>query len=161
MGKLEVNKKKKKDALFNTAFDLFTTKGLTKTTISDIVNQAGVAKGTFYISKTSMISVINLYLTRHVSCFSMHTKLCRMLISPNLTSRYISLLIIFSLNSIRTGRSFCLFPKISHGAYSKVPLKRKCLMTNITFISPIWTCWLRTGFITRTLNCFFLRSLSW
>lgn len=49
MGKLELNKKKKKDALFNTAFELFTTKGLTKTTISDIVNQAGVAKGTFYL----------------------------------------------------------------------------------------------------------------
>lgn len=49
MGKLDLNKKKKKDALFNTAFELFTTKGLTKTTISDIVNQAGVAKGTFYL----------------------------------------------------------------------------------------------------------------
>ena len=49
MGKLELNKKKKKDALFNTAFELFTTKGLTKTTISDIVEQAGVAKGTFYL----------------------------------------------------------------------------------------------------------------
>ena len=49
MGKLEVNKKKKKDALFNTAFELFTTKGITKTTISDIVEQAGVAKGTFYL----------------------------------------------------------------------------------------------------------------
>ena len=49
MGKLELNKKKKKDALFNTAFELFTTKGLTKTTIADIVDQAGVAKGTFYL----------------------------------------------------------------------------------------------------------------
>lgn len=49
MGKLEANKKKKKDALFNTAFELFTTKGLAKTTISDIVEQAGVAKGTFYL----------------------------------------------------------------------------------------------------------------
>lgn len=49
MGKLEKNKKQKKEALFNTAFDLFTTKGLAKTTISDIVNQAGVAKGTFYL----------------------------------------------------------------------------------------------------------------
>lgn len=49
MGKLELNKKRKKDALFNTAFELFTTKGLAKTTISDIVSQAGVAKGTFYL----------------------------------------------------------------------------------------------------------------
>lgn len=49
MGKLELNKKLKKDALFNTAFELFTTKGLNKTTISDIVEKAGVAKGTFYL----------------------------------------------------------------------------------------------------------------
>lgn len=49
MGKLEINKKKKKDALFSTAFELFTTKGLAKTTISDIVEKAGVAKGTFYL----------------------------------------------------------------------------------------------------------------
>ena len=37
MNKLEENKKKKKDALLNTAFELFITKGLQKTTISDIV----------------------------------------------------------------------------------------------------------------------------
>ena len=48
MGKLESNKKKKEDALYNTAFELFTTKGTNKTTISDIVEKAGVAKGTFY-----------------------------------------------------------------------------------------------------------------
>ena len=41
MGKLELNKKKKKDALFNTAFELFTTKGLTKTTIFRYVVESG------------------------------------------------------------------------------------------------------------------------
>ncbi|MDO5338268.1 MAG: TetR/AcrR family transcriptional regulator [Eubacteriales bacterium] len=49
MGKLELKKKKKKEALFNTAFELFSTKGIAKTTISDIVEKAGVAKGTFYL----------------------------------------------------------------------------------------------------------------
>ena len=49
MGKLEMKKQKKKDALFNTAFELFTTKGTNQTTISDIVNKAGVAKGTLYL----------------------------------------------------------------------------------------------------------------
>ena len=47
MGKLDVNKKKKETSLLDTAFELFTTKGLTKTSISDIVSNAGVAKGTF------------------------------------------------------------------------------------------------------------------
>ncbi|MCI8931987.1 MAG: TetR/AcrR family transcriptional regulator [Lachnospiraceae bacterium] len=49
MGKIDINKKLKEDALLNTAFDLFTKQGIHKTSISDIVNQAGVAKGTFYL----------------------------------------------------------------------------------------------------------------
>ncbi len=49
MGKLDVNKKLKEDSLLNTAYKLFTTKGVSKTSISDIVNNAGVAKGTFYL----------------------------------------------------------------------------------------------------------------
>lgn len=49
MGKAERNKKQKKDALLNTAFELFTSKGITDTTISNIVDRAGVAKGTFYL----------------------------------------------------------------------------------------------------------------
>lgn len=49
MGKIDNNKRQKQDALLNTAFDLFTRQGITKTSISEIVNQAGVAKGTFYL----------------------------------------------------------------------------------------------------------------
>ena len=49
MGKVEENKKQKKDILLKSAFDLFTNKGITKTSISDIVEKAGVAKGTFYL----------------------------------------------------------------------------------------------------------------
>lgn len=49
MGKIEVNKKQKKESLLNTAFSLFTSKGFQKTSISDIVDNAGVAKGTFYL----------------------------------------------------------------------------------------------------------------
>ena len=49
MGKLEVNKRHKESSLLNTAFEFFTTKGFSKTSISDIVNKAGVAKGTFYL----------------------------------------------------------------------------------------------------------------
>ena len=49
MGKLEVNKRHKESSLLNTAFEFFTTKGFSKTSISDIVGNAGVAKGTFYL----------------------------------------------------------------------------------------------------------------
>lgn len=49
MGKIDLNKKQKQDALLNTAFELFTTQGINKTTINNIVEAAGVAKGTFYL----------------------------------------------------------------------------------------------------------------
>ena len=49
MSKIESKKKQKKTALLQTAFELFTDKGFAKTTISDIANQAGLAKGTFYL----------------------------------------------------------------------------------------------------------------
>ena len=49
MTKLESNKKKKEDSLLNTAFGLFTSQGVSKTSISDIASKAGVAKGTFYL----------------------------------------------------------------------------------------------------------------
>lgn len=49
MGKLELNKKIKKDSLLDSAFSLFTSKGINKTSISDIVEKSGVAKGTFYL----------------------------------------------------------------------------------------------------------------
>lgn len=49
MGKIDSNKKQKREALLNTAFELFTTQGLNKTTINNIVEAAGVAKGTFYL----------------------------------------------------------------------------------------------------------------
>ena len=49
MGKWDLNKQRKRTALYNTAFELFTTQGISKTTISDIVEAAGVAKGTFYL----------------------------------------------------------------------------------------------------------------
>ncbi len=49
MGKLDSNKKKKRESLLNTAFSMFTTKGVSQTSISEIVEKAGVAKGTFYL----------------------------------------------------------------------------------------------------------------
>lgn len=49
MGKAEENKRKKRTALLSQAFSLFMNKGITNTTISEIVEQADVAKGTFYM----------------------------------------------------------------------------------------------------------------
>ena len=55
MGKAEENKLKKRESLLDTAFKLFTEKGIHNTSISDIVEQAGVAKGTFYLQSDQYI----------------------------------------------------------------------------------------------------------
>ena len=49
MGKIDENKTQKKQRLMETSFQLFLEKGISRTTISDIAAQAGVAKGTFYL----------------------------------------------------------------------------------------------------------------
>ena len=49
MSKVDDNKKQKKQALYQAAFDLFTEKGFAKTTISEIAERSGLAKGTFYL----------------------------------------------------------------------------------------------------------------
>ena len=49
MSKVEKNKKQKENSLYDAAYDLFTTKGINDTAISEIVKKAGVAKGTFYL----------------------------------------------------------------------------------------------------------------
>lgn len=49
MGKIEIKKENKRKDLLNAAFDLFTTKGFHNTSIADIVERAGIAKGTFYL----------------------------------------------------------------------------------------------------------------
>ena len=49
MGKVDKNKQQKRTSLLETAFGLFTSRGIHNTSISDIVERAGVAKGTFYL----------------------------------------------------------------------------------------------------------------
>lgn len=49
MRKIDKNKQIKEHSLLKTAFEFFTTKGFSKTSISDIADKAGVAKGTFYL----------------------------------------------------------------------------------------------------------------
>lgn len=49
MSKVDHNKQQKRNSLLDSAFSLFIHNGFNKTSISDIVNSAGVAKGTFYL----------------------------------------------------------------------------------------------------------------
>ena len=47
--KVDNEKKNKESRLLDTAFNLFTKKGIKDTSIQDIVDNANVAKGTFYL----------------------------------------------------------------------------------------------------------------
>lgn len=49
MSKVDKNKQIKRKSLLETAFQLFTSKGIHNTSVSDIVKGAGMAKGTFYL----------------------------------------------------------------------------------------------------------------
>ena len=49
MGKAEANKFKKLNTILDSAFDLFTDQGVENTSIAEIAQRAGVAKGTFYL----------------------------------------------------------------------------------------------------------------
>lgn len=52
-------KKDKKEILMNSATNLFKTKGIYSTTVSDIVKDAGIAKGTFYLYFSDKDEVVN------------------------------------------------------------------------------------------------------
>lgn len=49
VGRLDEKKKKKREDLLNATYELFTSKGVFDTSISDIVKKANMAKGTFYL----------------------------------------------------------------------------------------------------------------
>lgn len=55
----KTKKQMKKEAILKAAFDLFTTKGVKDTSIDDIVNSAGVAKGTFYLYFTDKYKLVD------------------------------------------------------------------------------------------------------
>ncbi|MCQ2520622.1 MAG: TetR/AcrR family transcriptional regulator [Lachnospiraceae bacterium] len=49
MGKIEFNKQQKLNSILDAALELFTTKGVTNTSIAEISQKSGIAKGTFYL----------------------------------------------------------------------------------------------------------------
>lgn len=49
MKKVDINKEKKRTDLLNASYELFTTKGVSNTTIHMIAKKANVGKGTFYL----------------------------------------------------------------------------------------------------------------
>lgn len=59
LSKVEEKKRFKERALFESAYKLFITKGIYETTIGDIVKEAGVAKGTFYLYYKDKVELLD------------------------------------------------------------------------------------------------------
>lgn len=57
--KIEINKRMKENLLYDSAYQLFITKGINNTAINDIVRNAGVAKGTFYLYFKDKHDILN------------------------------------------------------------------------------------------------------
>jgi len=66
-GKVQENKKQKKEALLENALELFLAKGLQETSIADIAKKAGVAKGTFYLYFKDKIDLRNILIAHEAS----------------------------------------------------------------------------------------------
>ena len=67
LSKSQENKLNKQKKLFEAAYDLFSSKGINDTAISDIVNKAGVAKGTFYLYFKDKYDIVDLIVLRKSS----------------------------------------------------------------------------------------------
>ena len=62
--KIEEKKDEKEKSLLSSAFELFTEKGFKETSIQEIVDNAGVAKGTFYLYFKDKYEIQNRLITR-------------------------------------------------------------------------------------------------
>ena len=136
MSKVEDNKKQKESTLLETAFHLFTGKGFAKTTISDIVQQAGLAKGTFYLyfkDKYDLRDKLIVYKANQLF-WTMHTALLK---KANVSSFEDELLFTtdyiierFQKNPLLHG-VYC--QKAYHGGYLKVSLQTEILLSPANF----------------------------
>ena len=109
MGKVDVNKQLKESSLLKTAFEYFTTKGFSKTSISDIVGKAGVAKGTFYLYFKDKYDIRN-RLIAHKSSQLFKNAIARLENSPELSYEDRLLAIIDNIvNQLNDDRSLLTF----------------------------------------------------
>lgn len=75
MGKIEQNKRRKKEKILKNAYQLFLKKGIEKTSVSDITKSAGVAKGTFYLYFEDKYEIRDRLITHMASKLFTHASL--------------------------------------------------------------------------------------
>ncbi len=104
MKKVEQNKMLKKEALLESAYELFTTLGFHKTSISDIASGAGVAKGTFYLYFRDKSAIRNELIAQKSSRLFLHA-MNRLERDADLSRSAVSDKIIFIVDDIITSVS--------------------------------------------------------
>ena len=77
--KINDNKQEKERKLLNTALHLFSEKGIKKTSIQDIVKDAGIAKGTFYLYFKDKYELQDVLLAK-----TSHELFSKLIVRPNI-----------------------------------------------------------------------------
>ena len=135
MGKAELNKKRKRDNLLDAAFLLFQKNGFHKTSISDIVKQAGVAKGTFYLYFTDKFDLRD-KLISHKGAQILSRAYQALLAQPEMG--FEEQIIFFTdhiLNQFHEDKSMVLFlSKHLSWAYLKTSLKNAPLVDDVDVV---------------------------
>lgn len=66
-GRILEKKKRKMTKLYDSAYELFTSKGVHQTVVDDIVKRAGIAKGTFYLYCKDKYDLVDKIIIRKAS----------------------------------------------------------------------------------------------
>ncbi|MCR5791648.1 MAG: TetR/AcrR family transcriptional regulator [Lachnospiraceae bacterium] len=131
MGLVDEKKRKKQQELLASAFSLFTEKGINETSISDIVNKAKMAKGTFYLYFKDKYDIRDRLITHHANIvFANANRMIRKkhkldMSKPDALERYIVAItdnIIDQLNENKVMMRF-ISKNLSWGVFSNIKIE--------------------------------------
>ncbi|PHV69948.1 TetR family transcriptional regulator [Sporanaerobium hydrogeniformans] len=120
MSKIKEKQREKEQKLLDTAFDLFISKGIHETTIQDIVKDAGVAKGTFYLYFRDKYDIMNvLTLRKTVTLFEEAIKSSHKINYKNFTEQFL-FIIDYIINALSEDKKLLkfIYKNLSVGIYN-------------------------------------------
>jgi len=125
----------RKAEILDTAERLFTTKGYSKTTIMDILNEIGIAKGTFYYYFKSKEEVLDAIILRIVSTDVAEAK--KIADNPNLSAIQKLFEILFTQKPEEGGRKEKMIEQFTQP--NNAEMQQKGLVQSILHLTPILT----------------------
>ncbi len=145
MGKLENNKQQKRTSILDTAFKLFTTQGVSKTSIAEISQKAGIAKGTFYLYFKDKYDIRNKLISHEANKLFKNSVTAlnsyadeEKTKNPDFTITFTEQIVFIAdhiINALNNNQTLLTFiSKIFHGVYSRhsqLTLRRMILISVI------------------------------